>query len=123
AAPLAADQSGEQRERAKQLLEQLDAAVEEGAVKQARPLMRELSDILRALPESRKKDLMQQLVLEQKRLDELRDWMGFAARPKMEELIARMRGLAEQSLDPRTKASRVRELQNEWKQLGGTSDR
>lgn len=113
----------EQRAAAQELMQELDAAVAEGAIRKAQPLMRKLTELLRELPEGRKKDFMQQLLLEQKRLDELRDWMGFAARPKLEDLIERMQVLSNQPLEPHDKARKIRELQSEWKHLGGTSDR
>ncbi len=107
---------------ARSLLDRLDAAVAEGAVKEARPLLKELGNILDRLSPAAATGLYQHLRLEQKRLDELRDWAGFATRPKQEDLIQRMEQLTQLHLEPHLKAERIHELQNEWKALGGTSD-
>lgn len=110
------------RQQARSLLDRLDAAVLEGSVREASLLFRELSRLLEQLPESGSSDLIQHLRLEQKRLDELRDWVRFATRPKQEDLIQRMEQLAAASLEPHVKAEKIRDLQREWKELGGSSD-
>src|SRR5690606_2166878 len=44
------------------------------------------------------------------------------SQPKQLDLCARMEHLAEQHLDPQVKAHRIKELQDEWRALGGSSD-
>ena len=56
-------------------------------------------------------------------LRELSDWQGFATEPKQIALCEQMEYLAEQPMDPEAKAERIKELQNEWRDLGGSSDR
>ena len=56
-------------------------------------------------------------------LRELTDWQGFATRPKQESLCEQMEYLANQPMEPEAKAERIKELQNEWRGLGGSSDR
>ncbi|MBK8972184.1 MAG: DUF349 domain-containing protein [Hahellaceae bacterium] len=111
-----------QQQQAKALLDKLDSAVESGSVREAQPLLKELTALLDQLPKAKVTGLYQHLRLEQKRLDELRDWAGFATRPKQEELIQKMELLAQQHLEPHAKADKIRELQAEWRELGGTSD-
>jgi exonuclease SbcC len=110
------------QQTARNLLDKLDTAVIDGAVKEARPLLKELTAILDRLPPSAAAGLYQHLRLEQKRLDELRDWAGFAIRPKQQDLVHRMEQLAGMHLEPHLKAEKIHDLQREWKSLGGTSD-
>jgi hypothetical protein len=56
-------------------------------------------------------------------LRELTDWQGFATRPKQVSLCEQMEYLADQPMEPEAKAERIKELQNEWRDLGGSSDR
>lgn len=110
------------QQHAKALMDELDKVVESGSVREAQPLLKALTSLLEQLPKAKAAGLYQHLRLEQKRLDELRDWAGFATRPKQEELVHKMELLAQQHLEPHAKADKIRELQNEWRELGGTSD-
>ncbi len=56
-------------------------------------------------------------------LRELSDWAGFVTQPKQVVLCEQMEYLAEQPMEPEAKATRIKELQNEWRELGGSSDR
>ena len=64
----------------------------------------------------------QQLNLRIKQLNELRDWQGYAATPRQEELCELMERLAEQNIPPQDKAKKIKAMQSEWKTLGGAAD-
>src|SRR5690606_14018333 len=63
-----------------------------------------------------------QLAPFRKRIAELQDWKNFAATEKKKELIARMQALTEAQLAPPQKAKLIRGLQEDWKNLGHSSD-
>ncbi|SEI52876.1 protein of unknown function [Allopseudospirillum japonicum] len=52
------------------------------------------------------------------RISELKDWQGFVAQPKREQLCQRMEALVDDQMEPQLKAERIQALQQEWKQLG-----
>jgi len=88
------------------------------AIKHFRSLQR-LRDEAPALLVTRYRDRIAALGRE---LGELRDWQGFAVRPKQEALCEQMTYLAGQHMEPEAKAARIRELQKEWRDLGGSPD-
>lgn len=53
----------------------------------------------------------------QEQLDELRDWHAFATIPKKQSLCEAMESLIDESIPPVDKARKVRELQNQWREL------
>ncbi|WLQ11262.1 DUF349 domain-containing protein [Hahella aquimaris] len=103
-------------------IQQLSDAIDDGSVKRALKLNKDIARTLERLPAKIAHDLTARFRLEQKRLEDLKDWQGFATRPKQEELCERMEHLADQHLEPHLKAQRIRELQKEWRTLGGSSD-
>ncbi len=113
---------GKFREQYLKDLQQLDKAINGGELKKAQRLCKQALRDLDHLPAKQKHDLMTKLKVQQSRLEELRDWQGFATRPKQEELCERMDHLAEQHLEPHVKANKIKELQKEWRDLGGSSD-
>ncbi len=54
-------------------------------------------------------------------VDELRDWQTFATVPKRERLVQAMNALAENPLQPREQATRIKALRSEWGALGNPS--
>lgn len=104
------------------LLERLERALDERALKQSSQIYKEAQRLLQKLPESVEQSYQARFRLLHGRLQELRDWAGFATRPKQQELCERMEQLAGQPLEPQLKAERIKELQEEWRALGGSSD-
>ena len=51
-------------------------------------------------------------------LAELKDWQKYATLPKREELLAELRDIAENPLDPPDQADRLRRLRQQWQELG-----
>ncbi|RMF13700.1 MAG: DUF349 domain-containing protein [Gammaproteobacteria bacterium] len=109
-------------ERARSQLADLATQLDEGHLKMARRLARDIGHQLDLLPEAKTQDLHAELNRLTGKLRELEDWKGFATRPKLEALIERMQQLAEQPMEPHDKARAIKSLQQEWRELGGSSD-
>ncbi|MBX2886916.1 MAG: DUF349 domain-containing protein, partial [Granulosicoccus sp.] len=73
-------------------------------------------DRLSALPAH--KNLQEKLAALSKQLDELGDWVDFAARPKLEGLCVSLEQLPEKKLEPLELAAAIKALQQEWKEVG-----
>ncbi|MDK8465035.1 DUF349 domain-containing protein [Marinobacter sp. SS13-12] len=107
----------------RQTLDKLDAALEAKQLKESRQLFKAAQQALKRLDHRHSKPLQPRIHLLGGQLRELTDWQGFATRPKQISLCEQMEYLAEQPIEPEAKAERIKELQNEWRDLGGSSDR
>ncbi len=88
--------NGQSREASKKLLKAERALTEIGSLpSQLEQRMKQLADTLA----------------------EQQDWQAFAVTPKKVALCESMEALIDSSLDPETQATRIRELQQQWKQL------
>lgn len=106
-------------------LKQLESNIERGAIKAADKDFRkatELLELLHSLPNGSAHDSINQqykgLLV---RLDEIKDWQGFAVTPKKEQLCLDMEELASQETLPLPeKAKQIKALQQQWKMLDAT---
>lgn len=103
-------------------LRQLDGSLEDKQIKASSRLVKDIQSLLSQLGTRESEKFHAQLSLRTKQLNELRDWQGFASTPRQTELCDAMERLAEQSLPPQDKAIKIKEMQKEWKSLGGASD-
>ena len=103
-------------------LSQLEEQLNNRALKPSSRLFKDLNHLLHSIDKNISKTYQGKLQLLGKQLDELRDWHGFAVTPKQTELCEHVERLAEQHSDPAEKALKIKELQDEWKKLGGSSD-
>lgn len=110
-------------ERLERTIAQLEAALEAKQLKESKQLFKAAQQQLRELDGRRSKPFQPRMQLLNGQLRELSDWQGFATEPKQIALCEQMEYLAEQPMDPEAKAERIKELQNEWRELGGSSDR
>lgn len=110
------------RREVDRLINDLEKQLDEHSLKASTQLFKDLQKQLQQLPPSLESQYQAKLRLLHGRLQELRDWQGFVTQPKQIELCERMEHLAEQHLDPQLKANRIKELQTEWRALGGSSD-
>ncbi|WP_297797104.1 DUF349 domain-containing protein [uncultured Marinobacter sp.] len=118
--------SKEQKQHAEALratLEKLDAALEAKQLKESRQLFKHAQHQLKDLDHRHGKPFQSRMQLLGGQLRELTDWQGFATEPKQIALCEQMEYLATQPMEPEAKAERIHELQNEWRELGGSSDR
>ncbi|HEV8077083.1 MAG TPA: DUF349 domain-containing protein, partial [Marinobacter sp.] len=105
------------------LLTELDDVLEHKQLKPAKQLLKNAQQVAKKLDSRHQKPFSARMQLLQGQLDELSDWQGFATTPKQIALCEQMEHLAAQPIDPEAKAAHIKELQEEWKSLGGSSDR
>lgn len=116
-----ADQKARQTQL-RRILDELDKRLEEKVLKTSVRLYKEAQHCFSDLDPQHQHSHQARMHLLGKQLQELRDWQGFATRPKQIELCENMEYLASQHMEPEAKAERIRELQHEWRELGGSSD-
>ncbi|EDM49456.1 DUF349 domain-containing protein [Marinobacter algicola] len=107
----------------RQVLDKLEEALEAKQLKESRQHFKVAQQLVKGLDHRHGKSLQPRMHLLGGQLRELTDWQGFATRPKQESLCEQMEYLANQPMEPEAKAERIKELQNEWRGLGGSSDR
>jgi hypothetical protein len=105
------------------LLTEFDSALENKQLKPAKQLLKNVQKMTKKLDSRHQKPFFARTQLLQGQCNELSDWQGFATTPKQIALCEQMEHLAEQPVDPEAKATHIKELQEEWKNLGGSSDR
>ena len=92
--------------------------LQEGALKPANKRIRDVQNLLKKIPTREAEYYNNQLKSFTGRLNELRDWQGYATTPKKEMLCEQMEGLIDLDIDPGDKADRIRQMQQSWKALG-----
>lgn len=105
-----------QQQQVEQTLQALQLAIEHGQIQQAEQHQRELSQQSKPLNKAQRQrynSLLQQL-------KSLQSWQGYAANEKKQALCQAMEALLEQPLPADQKASRIKQLQQQWKQLEQT---
>ena len=103
-------------------LDQLEETLEKQQLKPSRQLFRQAQKLQDELPARVLRQHQARVTRLGRQVQELRDWLGFAARPKLEALCEQMEYLADQPMEPEAKAEHIRELQHSWYDLGGTPD-
>lgn len=104
-------------------LADLQQAIEQGHLKDAKSLQSALRKNINKLDE-KNSPLLGEFQNLNNQLDELNDWQGFAALPKFEELCLRMESLAaEECMDAKQRIQDIKDLQQQWKELGSLSDK
>lgn len=104
-------------------IKELDSALENKQLKAAKQLLKNAQQITKKLDARHQKPFSARLQLLQGQVNELNDWQGFAIEPKQISLCEQMENLAAQPVEPEAKAAHIKQLQEEWKVLGGSSDR
>ncbi len=120
----------ESQEQQKQLvttvkatMDRLESALEEKKLKESKQLLKTAQQQFKGLDHRHGKPLQARMQLLTGQVNDLSDWQGFATAPKQIALCEQMEYLATQPMDPEAKAERIKELQVEWRELGGSSDR
>jgi hypothetical protein len=97
----------------------LKKAIDDGLLKEGQAALQEMHALMRDLPIRISDGYQKELRALMQRLNELRDWQGFATIPKKQALLEKMRVLAEgHDLPPQDRADRVKALQQAWRDLG-----
>ena len=104
-------------------LPELEAALEAKLFGESKQLLKRAQNQFQQLDQRQRKHLQARMQLLTGQFRELSDWQGFATEPKQIALCEQMEYLADQPMEPEAKAERIKELQNEWRNLGGSSDR
>jgi exonuclease SbcC len=105
-----------------QVADKLETEVTAGHIKAAKRASSKLNSLLTATKPS--SDLNTRITLLNAKLQELKDWQGFATQPKRDELCEKMKVLSEDlGIAPPEKAKAIKELQDEWKNLGPSESR
>lgn len=104
------------------IIAQLDASIEERQLKQSRNLLKKAQLTASQLDAKLGKKVAQAIALRSSQVQSLKDWQGFASAPRQNELCEAMEALAEQHISPELKATKIKEMQQEWRSLGGAAD-
>tara|TARA_R110002167_G_scaffold220004_7_gene424558 strand:- start:119 stop:3004 length:2886 start_codon:yes stop_codon:yes gene_type:complete len=104
------------------IINKMDAALEDKQIKLAIQHLKDIQANLSKLEAKQAGRFQQGLALRINQLNELKDWQGFANTPKQEELCLAMERLTETHIDPADKADKIKTMQQEWKNLGGTGN-
>jgi hypothetical protein len=107
----------------KATLPDLEAALEARQFKESKQLLKTAQNQFQQLDGRNRRGFQARIQLLAGQFRELSDWQGFATEPKQVSLCEQMEYLAEQPIEPEAKAERIKELQSEWRELGGSSDR
>ena len=91
-------------------------AAEQGFVRKARAIQKELDEKRAQLAEI-PKGIQAKIDDFETQLAKLGDWHEFAVTPKKEALIAQMQALATSNMNPEALATKVHELQDNWKEV------
>lgn len=124
--PAQPEDQGDQKVRVdglKATLDKLESALEAKQFRESRQLLKTAQNQFRELDRRHAKPFQARMQLLTGQFRELSDWQGFATEPKQIALCEQMEYLAEQPMEPEAKAERIKELQTEWRELGGSSDR
>ena len=103
------------RQALDELLQQAEQHIEQGQTREAATALREARKLIQndSLPASDKR-----LGALSARLAELQDWQNFATDPKRETLLAQVKEIADTPLAPNRQAERLKQLRQEWRDLG-----
>lgn len=118
------DSQKDKEDQAKQLVKDLTDltrkgvwAAEQGMVRKARGIYKDVQEKLQQTAEELPVNIASKLQDFEHLMQKLGDWHEFAVTPKKEDLIKQMQALSESKLAPNDLASKIHELQDQWKEL------
>ncbi|TVP60348.1 MAG: DUF349 domain-containing protein, partial [Halomonadaceae bacterium] len=103
-------------------IKQLEQALEDKQLQPTKQHLRHLQKLRDKAPKALQHRYRDRITALGRQMGELQDWQGFATRPKQEALCEQMAHLARQSMEPETKAQHIQQLQQAWRELGGSQD-
>ncbi len=111
----------QQRDGLKSLIDELNAALDEGASRNAETLYNKIQDTLQVVSRKDAAKARSRLNKLRPKLQELGNWRRFAENHHQLDLCERMEVLAEKAIHPNEKAKLIKELQQEWKKQSASS--
>ncbi|MEY4590776.1 MAG: hypothetical protein RL497_2852 [Pseudomonadota bacterium] len=118
------DGQKEKEDQAKQIVKDLADltrrgvwAAEQGMVRRARGIYKDLQEKVQQTAEELPTNIASKMADFEQLMAKLGDWHEFAVTPKKEDLIKQMQSLSESKLAPNDLASKIHELQDQWKEL------
>jgi len=118
------DTQKDKEDQAKQLVKDLADltrrgvwAAEQGMVRKARGIYKDVQEKVQQTAEELPANITSKLHDFEHLMQKLGDWHEFAVTPKKEDLIKQMQALSESKLAPNDLASKIHELQDQWKEL------
>ena len=118
------DTQKDKEDQAKQLVKDLAYltrkgvwAAEQGMVRKARGIYKDVQEKVTQAAEEIPANIAGKLQDFEHLMQKLGDWHEFAVTPKKEDLIKQMQALSESKLAPNDLASKIHELQDQWKEL------
>lgn len=116
------DELEAQRNELAEQINRFEQQIADGHIKAANRANTKVTRLLQAGKPSNEQ--RSQVKLLQSKLQELKDWQGFATQPKRDELCEKMSALAvDQTISMPEKAKAIKELQEEWRKLGSSDSR
>ncbi len=107
----------------KTLVNQLEQDINEGQLKNGKQHESKIRKLFKQLPTQHDKSLNNQFIHLSNQLNELKDWQGYAAAPKFENLCVEMENLITAKIDAKQLSLMIQNLQDQWKSLGGLPDK
>jgi hypothetical protein len=112
------EQAGQLLDKIAAEIQKLSTELDDGSSKTAQPMVGQIRQQLRALPQETTTKLNKRLNHQANRLAELKDWQSFATTPKRDALCAALSELIEKPLAPADQAHRIKQLREQWNGLG-----
>ena len=111
-----------QRAELEQSITRFEGQVAEGHIKAANKANTKVTRLLQTAKPTAEQRSRTKLL--QSKLQELKDWQGFATQPKRDELCEKMQLLVNDvAISMPEKAKAIKELQEEWRKLGSSDSR
>ncbi|WP_027856155.1 DUF349 domain-containing protein [Marinobacterium jannaschii] len=107
----------QQQQQLEQLLTEWSLAIEAGEIRNADKIRKQVEPQLPARLSGALDNRVKSL---QAQLQELKDWQGYAVLPKKEALCAEMEQLIDSEMLLPQRANRIRQLQQQWRELDST---
>ena len=101
-------------------LDALDQAISEGHLRDANKQVKQIINALKRCSGHKAQAQQRRFRAMESRLNEIRDWAGFAETPKKESLVASMQALIGADIAPDVLADKIHQLQDEWKSLSNS---
>ncbi len=115
------EQQNRRKQEVDQLLDQLEQSLAQGQLQAAGTQLKKLKPLCDKLGNQFRGGQKQRYQRLNASYLELGNWQAYATQPKLEQLCQQMEQLITEELDNDDRATRIRELQQQWKQLDSST--